>query len=160
MALVADQTYNMFPRHEQDFMLYPDSSHQAGFASPVLDMHMSPHGYSGIPRSVQDGFPRASGFEAGPIYPDQHNFVYNNRTSPGTFPEETGMTTAALSTTSAPSATSSTQAGLGVNPSIAGSGEYYSGTEYNAFSMPGTEDFSVLDNKIGFVGESAQVSIL
>ncbi|KAI0834178.1 hypothetical protein F5Y06DRAFT_176456 [Hypoxylon sp. FL0890] len=165
MALVADQSYNMFPRQEQDFMLYPES-HQTGYASPTMDMRMSPGGY-GIPRSVQDDYPQPSGFEAGPAYPETHNLIYNGRASPGMFQDD-----ANLSTASAPSAASSTvgspssnhgqlaffpeyhQNSLGVNPGIVGSSDYLTGTEYSAFG-PGMEEFSMtFDNKAGFVDPS------
>ncbi|KAI1371520.1 hypothetical protein F4677DRAFT_308845 [Hypoxylon crocopeplum] len=164
MALVADQSYNMFPRHEQDFMLYP---------SPPLDMHMSPDGFS-IPRSVQDEFPQTSGYGAGPIYPDAH-FMYNGRTSPGGMYQddcELPVPASNLSTASAPSVASSTvgspssnngqlaffpefQQGVGVNPGIVGSSDYLTGTEYTAFSGPGMDEFSMpFDNKTGFVDPS------
>lgn len=178
MAMVADQAYTMFPRSDPDFMLYPES-HPTGYASPPLDMHhMSPNGF-GIPRSVQEEFPQTSGYEAGPIYPEAHNFMYHGRTSPGMFGDEAELPVPAsnLSTASAPSATSSTvgspssnngqlaffpeyqQSGLGTNPGIVGSGDYMTGTEYSAFG-PGMDDFSMtfVDNKAGFVGEWARVS--
>ncbi|KAI2619092.1 hypothetical protein GGS26DRAFT_595572 [Hypomontagnella submonticulosa] len=174
MAMVADQAYTMFPRSDPDFMLYPES-HPTGYASPPLDMHhMSPNGF-GIPRSVQEEFPQTSGYEAGPIYPEAHNFMYHGRTSPGMFGDEAELPVPAsnLSTASAPSATSSTvgspssnngqlaffpeyqQSGLGTNPGIVGSGDYMTGTEYSAFG-PGMDDFSMtfVDNKAGFVDPS------
>ncbi|KAI2609302.1 hypothetical protein GGR54DRAFT_618549 [Hypoxylon sp. NC1633] len=176
MALVADQSYTMFPqRPDQDFIIYPAESHQAGFASPPLDMHMSPGGF-GIPRSVQDDFPQTSGFEVGPTYPEAHNFIYNSRTSPGMYPDdgELPVHPSNLSTASAPSAASSTvgspssnhgqlaffpeyqQGALSVNPAIVAS-DYLTGTEYStsAFPGPGMEEFNIpFDSKTGFVDPS------
>ncbi|KAI1414270.1 hypothetical protein F5Y13DRAFT_159153 [Hypoxylon sp. FL1857] len=167
MALVAEQSYSMFPRQEQDFMLYPES-HHTSYASPTVDMRMSPGGF-GIPRSVQDDYPQTSGFEAGPVYPEAHNFMYHGRASPGMFQDDAPSN---LSTASAPSAASSTvgspssnhgqlaffpeyqQTGLGVNPGIVGSSDYLTGTEYSAFG-PGMDEFSMtFDNKAGFVDPS------
>ncbi|KAI4867751.1 hypothetical protein F4820DRAFT_412681 [Hypoxylon rubiginosum] len=165
MAMVADQSYTMFPTRQEDFMLYPES-HHTGYASPALDMHMSPDGF-GVPRSAHDDFPQTSGFEVGPIYPDAHNFVYNSRTSPGTYPDDGELPIPAsnLSTASAPSAASSTvgspnstngqlaffpeyqHGGLGVNPGIVGASDYMTGTEYSPFG-PGMEEFNMtFDNK-------------
>lgn len=151
-------------------MLYPES--HTGYASPPLDMHMSPDGF-GIPRSAHDEFPQTAGFEAGPIYPEAHNFMYNGRTSPGTYAEDGELPVPAsnISTASAPSAASSTvgspnstngqlaffpeyqQAGLGVNPGIVGSGDYLTGTEYSTFA-PGMEEFNMTFDKSGFVDPS------
>lgn len=156
-------------------MLYPES-HHTGYASPALDMHMSPDGF-GVPRSAHDDFPQTSGFEVGPIYPDAHNFVYNSRTSPGTYPDDGELPIPAsnLSTASAPSAASSTvgspnstngqlaffpeyqHGGLGVNPGIVGASDYMTGTEYSPFG-PGMEEFNMtFDNKA--IGELARVSL-
>ncbi|KAI0118474.1 hypothetical protein F4776DRAFT_254849 [Hypoxylon sp. NC0597] len=167
MALVADQSYSMFPRQEQDFMLYPESR-QTGYASPTVDMRMSPGGF-GIPRSVQEDYPQTSGFEAGPMYPEAHNYMYNGRASPGMFHDDV-VPPSNLSTASAPSAASSTVGspssnhgqlaffpeyqpnGLGVG--IVGSSEFLTGTEYSAFG-PGMEEFSMtFDNKASFVDPS------
>lgn len=178
MALVADQSYTMFPTRQEDFMLYPESHHN-GYASPSLDMHVSPGGFN-VPRSAHDEFPQTSGFEVGPVYPDAHNFVYHSRPSPGAYPEDGELPIPAsnLSTASAPSATSSTvgspnstsgqlaflpeyqQGGLGIVPGIV-TAEYLTGTEYSTFG-PGMEEFNMtFDNKAaGFVGELARVSIL
>ncbi|KAL7625568.1 hypothetical protein AAE478_004788 [Parahypoxylon ruwenzoriense] len=174
MALVTDQPYSMFSRQEQDFMLYPES-HQTGYASPPLDMHMSPDGF-GVPRSAHDEFPQTSEFEASrSMYPEAHNFVYGGRTPPSMYPDDSELLIPAsnLSTASAPSATSSTvgspnsnhgqlsffpecqQAGLGVNPGIVGSADYLTSTEYSAFTGPGMEDFSMtFESKPGFVDPS------
>ncbi|KAI1771820.1 hypothetical protein F4818DRAFT_190634 [Hypoxylon cercidicola] len=174
MALVADQSYTMFPPRQEDFMLYPESHHHTGYASPSLDMHMSPDGF-GVPRSVQDEFPQTFGFEVGPVYQDAHHFVYNSRTSPGAYPDDGELPIPAsnLSTASAPSAASSTvgspnstngqlaffpeyqQGGLGVNPGIVGSSDYLTGTEYSTFG-PGMEEFNMtFDTKTtGFVDPS------
>ncbi|KAI1100173.1 hypothetical protein F4804DRAFT_55455 [Jackrogersella minutella] len=174
MALVVDQSYQMFPRQEQDFMLYPESHHN-GFASPPLDMHMSPNGF-GIPRSVQDDFPQTAGFEAGPAYPEAQHFMYHGRPSPGMYQDdgELPVPPSNLSTASAPSAASSTVGspssnhgqlaylpeyhpnGLGVHPGIVGSSDYLTGTEYSAFSGSGMEEFSIPFEKQagGFVDPS------
>ncbi|KAI0169478.1 hypothetical protein GGR52DRAFT_468368 [Hypoxylon sp. FL1284] len=169
MALVADQSYPMFPTRQEDFMLYPEA-HHPGFASPSLDMHVSPDSF-GIPRSAPDEF-QTSGFEVNPVYPEAHTFAYNGRTSPGAFAEDAELPIPAsnLSTASAPSAASSTvgspssangqlaffpeyqHGGLGVSPGIVGSSEFLTGTEYSAFG-PGMEEFTMtFDNKAtGFV---------
>ncbi|KAI2608494.1 uncharacterized protein GGS25DRAFT_490530 [Hypoxylon fragiforme] len=171
MALVADQLYNMFSRRE-DFMLYPENI-QNGYASPTLDMHMSPDGFNN-PRSVQESFPQTSGFEAGVVYPDAHNFMYHGRTSPGVYADEGELPAGSgLSIASAPSATSSTvgspnsnhgqlaffpeyqHGGLGLNPGIVGSSDYLTGTEYSTYSGPGMEEFSMhFDKQPGFVDPS------
>ncbi|KAI1133923.1 hypothetical protein F5Y05DRAFT_254204 [Hypoxylon sp. FL0543] len=169
MALAVDQPYNMFPRQEQDFMLYPES-HPNNYASPTVDMRMSPGGF-GIPRSVQDDYPQASGFEAGQMYPEGHNFMYNGRASPSMFHDD-AVPPSNHSSASVPSAASSTvgspssnhgqlaflpeyhQNSLGVNPGIVGASDYLTGTEYSAFG-PGMEEFSMtFDNKASFVDPS------
>ncbi|KAI8627740.1 hypothetical protein F5Y19DRAFT_163978 [Xylariaceae sp. FL1651] len=176
MAMASDQSFKMFhrPNHEQDFMLYPDSSTRAGYTSPPMDMNMSPNGF-GFPRSARDEFTQNPVFENGSAYPDMNGFMYQGRTSPGLYPDdgELRIPPSNLSTASAPSAPSSTvgspnsnhgqlafipeytQSGISVNPSIVGSGEYYAGTEYSAFIGPGMEDFTMaFDSKSTFVDPS------
>ncbi|KAI0898109.1 hypothetical protein F4806DRAFT_494843 [Annulohypoxylon nitens] len=178
-ALVVDQSYNMFPGREPDFMLYPEShhahhAHHTNYASPPLDMHMSPSGFGGIPRSVQEDFPPTTGYEVNPTYSNAQHFMYD-RTSPGVFGEDGEMPIppSNISTASAPSAASSTvgspssnhgqlaffpeyQANaLGVHPGIVGSSDYMTGTEYTAFSGSGMEEFSMpFDKQAGFVDPS------
>ncbi|KAI1391321.1 uncharacterized protein F4822DRAFT_427171 [Hypoxylon trugodes] len=179
MAAVANQSYNMFPQQEQDFMLYPEAHHHHhqhhnnGYASPILDMHMSPNGFH-APRSIQSDFPQTSGFEVGAIYPESQHIIYN-RTSPGMFPEdgELAIPASNLSTASAPSAASSTvgspssnngqlaflpeysQNALGVNPGIVGASDYYTGGDYAPFPNTGMEEFNVVyDKPAGFVDPS------
>ncbi|KAI1079287.1 hypothetical protein F5B20DRAFT_171649 [Whalleya microplaca] len=167
MALVTSQSYNMFPRQEQDFMLYPEP--HTGYASPPLDMHMSPDDFS-FPRTVQAEFPRTPGL-TGSVYPEAH-FMYNGRTSPSMYPED-GELRVPPSTASAPSAPSSTvgspnsnhgqlslvpeyqPTGLGVNPSIVGAGDYLTGSDYS-YSGPVAEEFNniAFENKPGFVDPS------
>ncbi|KAI1336139.1 hypothetical protein F5Y15DRAFT_213354 [Xylariaceae sp. FL0016] len=170
MTLVADQSYSMFPRpnSETDFMLYPEPPTQTGYPSPSMEMGMSP-GSFGLHQGVRDEFPQAIGF-----YPDS-SFMYQGRTSPRMYPDdgELRIPPSNLSTTSAPSAPSSTvgspnsnhgqlayipeyqQSGFGANPGIVGSSEYFTGTEYSAFSGPGMDEFTMtFDNKPGFVDPS------
>ncbi|KAI0003613.1 hypothetical protein F4779DRAFT_601204 [Xylariaceae sp. FL0662B] len=163
--------YSMFPQQEQDSMLYPEP--HTGYASPPLDMHMSPDGFS-FPQSANDEFPQTPGFETGPVYPDAH-FMYTGRTSPSMYPDdgELRIPPSNYSTASAPSAPSSTvgspnsnhgqlafipeyqQTGLGVNPSIVGASDYLTGTEYTAFSGPVMEELNItFETKPGFVDPS------
>ncbi|OTA67673.1 hypothetical protein K449DRAFT_400354 [Hypoxylon sp. EC38] len=169
MALVADQSYSMFPRQDQDFMPYSESR-QTGYASPTVDMRMSPGGF-GIPRSVQDDYPQASGFEAGPVYPEAHNFMYNARASPGMFHDD-AVPPSNLSTASAPSAASSTVGSPssnhgqlaffpeyqpnGMSVGIVGANEFLASTEYSAGFDTGMDEFSMAtyDNKASFVDPS------
>jgi len=180
MALASHQSYKMFhrPSHEQDFTLYPDSTPRAGYASPIMDMSMSPGGY-GFSRSPQEEYTSNPAYDHRPVHTDMNGFMLRGRTSPGLYPEdgELRMPPSNLSTASAPSAPSSTvgspnsshdqlgfipdypQSGMNVNPSIVGSGEYFAGTEYSAFTGPGMEDFTMtFDSKSTFVGESARIS--
>ncbi|KAI1812218.1 hypothetical protein GGS20DRAFT_558863 [Poronia punctata] len=105
-----------------------------------------------------------------------NRFILQGRTSPGLYPDdgELRIPPSNLSTTSAPSAPSSTvgspssnhdqltympdypQSGMSVNPGIVGSGEYFAGTEYSAFTGPGMEDFTTMafDSKSTFVDPS------
>ncbi|TGJ78207.1 hypothetical protein E0Z10_g10556 [Xylaria hypoxylon] len=155
------------PSHEQDFMLFPDSSAQASYTSP-MDMSMSPNGW-GFSRSPQVNTHPA--FEHGPAHPDAGTFMYRGRTSPGLYPDdgELRIPSSNLSTASAPSPSSTvgspnsnhgqsgfmpeyTTPSMGVNPSIVGSGDYFTGTEYSAFTGPGMEDFTMtFDSKSTFV---------
>ncbi|KAK6948429.1 hypothetical protein Daesc_010195 [Daldinia eschscholtzii] len=171
MATVADQAYDMFPRSEHDFMLYPEAHHhQTGYTSPTMEMHLSPGGFN-IPRSVQEDYRSAPGYEVSSIYPETH-LMYNNnhnRASPGMFPDDCEMPVPAssLSTASAPSETASStvgspnsnhgqlaffpeyqHTGLGVNPGIVDPSNYFSGTEYSTYP-PGMEEFNMtfVDNK-------------
>lgn len=162
------------PNHEQDFMLFPDSSAQAGYTSP-MDMSMSPHGW-GYSRSPQIN--THPNFEQGPAQQDVSAFMYR-RTSPGVYPEdnELQIPPSNISTASAPSPSSTvgspnsnhgqsafiheyTPSGMNINPSIVGSSDYFGGTEYSAFTGPGMEDFTTMtfDSKSTFVGESARIS--
>ncbi|KAI0798860.1 zinc finger protein [Xylaria sp. FL0064] len=172
MALVPNQSYKMFqrPSHEQDFMLYPDSAAQAGYTSP-MDMSMSPNGW-GFSRSPHVNTHPT--FEPGPSHPDVNAFMYRGRTSPGLYPDdgELRIPPSNISTASAPSPSSTvgspnsnhgqstfmpeyTPSGMNVNPSIVGSGDYFGGTEYSAFTGPGMEDFTMtFDSKSTFVDPS------
>ncbi|KAH9909840.1 hypothetical protein F4778DRAFT_775754 [Xylariomycetidae sp. FL2044] len=173
MTLVIDQSYAMFPTNrEQDFMLYPEPPTQTGYPSPAMDMHMTAPDSFGFPRSGQEDFPHTSTLEAGPAYPDSH-FMYNGRTSPSSYPADEGDSRIPPSNLSTASPTSSTvgspnsnhgqlafmpeyhQNGMNVNPSIVGSGEYYTGTEYSTFPGPSMEELAVtFDTKPGFVDPS------
>ncbi|RWA07150.1 hypothetical protein EKO27_g7960 [Xylaria grammica] len=137
MALAPNHSYKMFhrPSHEQDFMLFPDSSAQAGYTSP-MDMNMGPNGWA----------PQVNthpAFEHGPAHPDMSTFMYRGRTSPGLYPDdgELRIPSSNLSTASAPSPSSTvgspnsnhgqsgfmseyTTSGMNVNPSIVGSSDY------------------------------------
>ncbi|KAI0117056.1 hypothetical protein F4814DRAFT_273232 [Daldinia grandis] len=169
MAMVGDQAYDMFPRQEHDFRLYPEAHHQTGYTSPTLEMHMSPGAFN-IPRSIQEDYRPVSGYEAGSIYPETHLMYSNNhnRASPSMFPDDYEMPVPAssLSTASAPSETASStvgspnsnhgqssffpeyqQSGLGVNPGIVDPSNYFSGTEYSTY--PGMDEFNMtfVDNK-------------
>ncbi|KAI1367500.1 zinc finger protein [Xylaria arbuscula] len=172
MALVPNQSYKMFqrPSHEQDFMLFPDSSAQAGYTSP-MDMSMSPHGW-GYSRSPQvNAHPN---FEHGPAQPDVSAFIYRGRTSPSLYPEDGELQIPSnISTASAPSPSSTmgspnsnhgqstfmheyAQPSMNINPGIVGSSDYFGGTEYSAFTGPGMEDFTTMtfDSKSTFVDPS------
>ncbi|KAI3318189.1 hypothetical protein HD806DRAFT_526513 [Xylariaceae sp. AK1471] len=176
MALASNQSYKMFhrPSHEQDFMLFPDSSTRAGYASPPMDMSMSPNGF-GFSRSPQDEYNTNPPFDNGSAHPGIHGFMYRGRTSPSLYPDEGELRIppSNLSTASATSAPSSTvgspnsnhgqlafipeypQSGISVNPSIVGSSEYFAGTEYSAFTGPGMDDFTMtFDSKPTFVDPS------
>ena len=176
MALIAEQPSVMFRRTDQndrDFMLYPEPPPHSGYASPPLDMDMSPDAF-GFPHGISEGFPSA-GFD--PMYTDATHFIHKGRTSPtNTYHDEGDVRmppSSNLSTASAPSAPSSTvgsphsnpgqlafmpeyqqHTGLGVSPGIVGHGEYFNGTEY--YSGPGMEEFIHLESKP--IGELAHIS--
>ncbi|KAI0472140.1 hypothetical protein GGR56DRAFT_108254 [Xylariaceae sp. FL0804] len=171
-----DLPYNMFPRPapEQDFMLYPDSSPQTGYPSPVLDMGMSPESF-GFPRGANDDLPQPPVYDMNAAYAEGSNFMYNGRTSPAMFPDDGEMRIppSNLSTVSVGSAPSSTvgspnsnhgqlaympeyqRSGFGVVPGIVGSGEYFTGTEYSTFPAPGMEEFTMaFETKPSYVDPS------
>ncbi|GAP90784.1 putative zinc finger protein [Rosellinia necatrix] len=161
------------PGHEQqDFMLFPDQSTRTGFASPPMDMVMSPNGF-GFSRSPQDEFMANPHFDNSPTHADVNAFMYRGRTSPGLYGDECDMRIPAsnLSTASAASPSSTVGSpnsnhgqlafipeyttGMNVNPSIVGSGDYFAGTEYAAYTGPGMEDFPITyDSKTTFVDPS------
>ncbi|KAH8160282.1 hypothetical protein CIB48_g7968 [Xylaria polymorpha] len=162
------------PSHEQDFMLFPDSSTRAGYTSPPMDMSMSPNSFA-FSRSPQDEFMANPAFENGMSHPDVNAFMYRGRTSPGLYQDEGELRIppSNLSTASAPSPSSTVgspgsnpgqlafipeyqPSGINVNPSIVGSGDYFTGTEYSAFTGPGMEDFTTMtfDSKSTFVDPS------
>ncbi|KAF3055765.1 hypothetical protein GL218_07258 [Daldinia childiae] len=165
MAMVGDhQSYDMFPRHEHDFRLYPEAHPQTGYTSPTLEMHMSPGAFN-IPRSVQEDYRPVSGYEAGSMYPETHLMYSNNhnRASPSMFPEDYEMPASSLS---APSETASStvgspnsnhgqlaffpeyqQSGLGVNPGIVDSSNYFTGTEYSTYPTMDEFNMAFVDNK-------------
>ncbi|KAI0197408.1 hypothetical protein EV127DRAFT_10279 [Xylaria flabelliformis] len=163
MAFAPNQSYKMFqrPSHEQDFMLFPDSSTRAGYTSPPMDMSMSPNSFA-FPRSPQDDFMTHPAFENHISHPDVNAFMYRGRTSPGLYQDEGDLRipSSNLSTASAPSPSSTVgspssnpgqlafipeyqQSSINVNPSIVGSSEYFTGSEYTAFTGPGMEDFTM-----------------
>ncbi|KAI2643288.1 hypothetical protein GGS21DRAFT_495623 [Xylaria nigripes] len=174
MALVSDHSYKMFhrPSHEQDFILLADSSARAGYMSPPMDLSMSPN--FGFPRSLEDELHANPAFDHGSLYPDANAFLYRGRTPPSLYADEGELQAppSNLSTASAPSPSSTvgspssnhgqlafipefSQSGMNVNPSIVGSGDYFAGTEYSAFSGPGMEDFTMtFDSKSTFVDPS------
>ncbi len=177
MAMIPNQSYKMFqrPSHEQDFMLFPDSSAQASY-TPPMDMSMSPNGW-GFSRSPPGN--THPSFEHGPSHPDMNAFMYRGRTSPGLYPDdgELRIPPSNISTASAPSPSSTVgspnsnhgqsaympeypPSGMNVNPTIVGSGDYFGGTEYSAFTGPGMEEFTTMtfDSKSTFVGELARIS--
>ncbi|KAI3330947.1 zinc finger protein [Ustulina deusta] len=173
MAMIPNQSYKMFqrPSHEQDFMLFPDSSAQASY-TPPMDMSMSPNGW-GFSRSPPGN--THPSFEHGPSHPDMNAFMYRGRTSPGLYPDdgELRIPPSNISTASAPSPSSTVgspnsnhgqsaympeypPSGINVNPTIVGSGDYFGGTEYSAFTGPGMEEFTTMtfDSKSTFVDPS------
>ncbi|RYO84588.1 hypothetical protein DL766_010554 [Monosporascus sp. MC13-8B] len=158
------------PNHnERDFMLYPEPHSHSGYASPPLDVDMSPDAYS-IPQGVPEGF-LPSAYE--PVYSDAAHFMVKSRTSPRMYSDDGELRMPSnLSTASGPSAPSSTvgsphsnpgqlafmpeyqHTGLGVSPAIVGNGEYFHSAEYS-YSGPGMEEFSMpLDSKHNFVDPS------
>ncbi|RYP69526.1 hypothetical protein DL771_006041 [Monosporascus sp. 5C6A] len=160
-------------RSQRDFMLYPEPPSHSGYASPPLDMDMSPDAY-GIHHGVPEGF-LPSAYE--PVYTDATHFMVKSRTSPRMYPDDGELRMPSnLSTASGPSAPSSTvgsphsnpgqlafmpeyqHTGLGVSPAIVGNGEYFHSTEYS-YSGPGMEEFSMpLDSKHSFVALSGAAS--
>jgi hypothetical protein len=144
-------------------MLYPEPPVQTGYASPPMEGHYSPENF---------GFPHAAGFEAHPMYAEQH-FTYNGRGSPSTYHEDSELRVPSsnLSTVSASSSTvGSPHSNHGqlalvpdyhnplVNPSIVGQPDYYTGSEYSSFVQPGMEEYNLgYESKPGFVGELAQI---
>ncbi|KAI0407347.1 hypothetical protein F4802DRAFT_18477 [Xylaria palmicola] len=175
MALSSNQSYKMFqrPSHEQDFMLFPDSSTRPSYTSPQLDLGMSPTSF-GFSRSPQNEFIPNPPFDSAPSHPDVNPYLFHGRTSPGLYQDdgELRLPASNLSTASAPSPSSTvgspnsnhgqlaympeyTSTSMGVNPSIVGSGDYFAGTEYSAFAGPGMEDFTMpFDSKTTFVDPS------
>ena len=176
MSIMAEQHPSVMfrrPDHsDRDFMLYPEPPPHSGYASPPLDVDMSPDAYS-FPHGIPDGFPSV-GFE--PVYTDNAHFIHKGRTSPTSMyhDEAEVQMPSNLSTASAPSAPSSTvgsphsnpgqlafmpeyqqHTGLGVSPGIVGHGEFFSGTEY--YSGTGMEEFIHYDSKPSFVGELAHI---
>ncbi|KAI8952670.1 hypothetical protein F4801DRAFT_200334 [Xylaria longipes] len=176
MTFASNQSYKMFqrPSHEQDFTLFPDSSIRAGYTSPSMDMSMSPNSFA-FSRSPQNEFMTNPAFEHSVSHPDVNTFMYRGRTSPGLYQDEGELRipSSNLSTASAPSPSSTVgspgsnpgqlafipeyqPSGINVNPSIVGSGDYFTGTEYSAFTGPGMEDFTTMtfDSKSTFVDPS------
>lgn len=128
-----------------------------------MEMQYNPDGYA---------FPQASGYEASMMY-SEAQFSYNSRGSP--VDGELHLPSSRFSNSSAPSASSSPEGSplpnagqlsfipdyhhntMGVNPSIVGHPDYYTGTEYS-FTAPGMEEFNMAyESKPGFVGESEQL---
>lgn len=154
----------MFPRpnNESDFMLFPEQQAHTPFATPPMEMQYNQDGYA---------FPQVSGYETNMMY-SEAPFSYNNRASP--VDGELHVPSSRFSNSSAPSASSSPEGSpmpnagqlsfipdyhnaLGVNPSIVGQPDYYTGTEYS-FTAPGLDEFNMAyESKPGFVGESKQL---
>lgn len=155
----------MFPRsnNESDFMLFPEQQAHTPFASPPMEMQYNTDSYA---------FPQVSGYETNMMY-SEAQFSYNNRASP--VDGELHVPSSRFSNSSAPSASSSPEGSplpnagqlsfipdyhhnaLGVNPSIVGHPDYYTGTEYS-FTAPSMDEFHMTyENKPGFVGESKQL---
>ncbi|KAI0201016.1 hypothetical protein F4808DRAFT_135967 [Astrocystis sublimbata] len=173
MTFTASHPYKMLqrPSHEQDFMLFPDSSARAGYTSPSMDMSPSSFAFT---RSPHAGFMSNPAFENGVAHPDVNAYMYRGRTSPGGWYDECELRlpSSNLSTASAPSPSSTVESpgsnngppgfiseyqpsGISVNPSIVGSNDYFTGTEYSPFAGPGMEDFPVtFDSKSTFVDSS------
>lgn len=164
MALISEQSYNMFPRPSgEDFLLYTEQQAGNGYTSPPMDAQYSPEGFA---------FPHTPGF-----YAEVQHMAYNGRASPGAYQEdgELRVPSSNMSTTSATSSnTGSPQSNpgqlayqpeythnpLGVIPSIVGHGDYYGGNEYTSAYVPAPlegYDMTYADSKPGFVGESAQI---
>ena len=176
MSLMTEHSSVLFRRPNQsdrDFMLYPEPPSHSGYASPPLDVDVSPDAYN-FAHGIPEGFPSV-GFE--PVYTDATQFLHKGRTSPTSmYHDEAELQMPSnLSTASAPSAPSSTvgsphsnpgqlafmpeyqqHTGLGVSPGIVGHGDYFNGTEY--YSGPGMEEFMHYDSKSSFVGELEHIS--
>ncbi|KAK7967415.1 uncharacterized protein PG986_001692 [Apiospora aurea] len=63
------QQYHMFPsrpNNDTDFMLYPETQMQTGYASPPTEMQYSPETFN---------FPHSAGFEAGAVYTEAPPFL-------------------------------------------------------------------------------------
>lgn len=144
-------------------MLFPEQQAHTPFASPPMEMQYNPDGYA---------FPQVSGYETNMMY-SEAQFSYNNRASP--VDGELHVPSSRFSNSSAPSASSSPEGSplpnagqlsfipdyhhnaLGVNPSIVGHPDYYTGTEYS-FTAPNMDEFNMTyESKPGFVGESKQL---
>jgi hypothetical protein len=126
-----------------------------------MEMQYNPDGYA---------FPQVSGYETNMMY-SEAQFSYNNRASP--VDGELHVPSSRFSNSSAPSASSSPEGSplpnagqlsfipdyhnaLGVNPSIVGHPDYYTGTEYS-FTAPSMDEFNMTyESKPGLVGESKQ----
>ncbi|KAL0932992.1 uncharacterized protein CTRU02_211955 [Colletotrichum truncatum] len=153
-----DQSYNVLSKHlgseHDDYILYPEPP-QGVFTTAPIEMS--------IPADVSYMFPTSMPMEASPIY--EPSFVYQGRTSPGLYEEgDFQLPSSNLSTTSAPSATSSNvgspqshydqpapvpewaHPGIAVTPGIVPH-DYYNtaGTEYSTYSGQGMEDFAAFD---------------
>ncbi|KAI1436036.1 hypothetical protein GGR50DRAFT_693597 [Xylaria sp. CBS 124048] len=173
--MASEQAYKMFHRssHEHEFMMMADSTMRTGYASPPMDLSMSPNGF-GFPRSIEDDYNANPSFDNGPLQADTNAYMYRGRTPPSLYADEGDLRipSSNLSTASAPSPASTVgspasnhgqlafipefpPSGMGVNPSIVGSSEYFAGTEYSAFTGPGMDDFAMtFDSKSTFVDPS------
>jgi hypothetical protein len=172
-----EPSFNMLNRHlindQEDFTLYPEPP-QGVFSSAAMDMPITTESFSAFPTSMA--------YDPSGLYAEAPNYVYNGRSSPGAFPDDTEMRAPSsnLSTASAASsAVGSPQSnhgqlapipewagahGLGVTPSIVGQNDYFpTGTEYSTFA-PGMDEFTqppfdFNNSKApGFVGELSQIS--
>jgi hypothetical protein len=163
MASIASHSYNMFPRREeQDFLLY-DQQVGSGYISPPIDQYS--------PETM--GFP----FEISQ-WQDFSQMTYGGRASPGAYAEDAELRVppSNMSTTSASSSNMGSPQShngqlayntvpeyshnaLGVNPSIVGHENYFTGTEYSSYVPVPMESYEMTyaDNKPGFVGKLVQV---
>ncbi|KAF7531177.1 hypothetical protein G7054_g9126 [Neopestalotiopsis clavispora] len=160
MASIASHSYNMFPRREeQDFLLY-DQQVGSGYISPPIDQYS--------PETM--GFP----FEISQ-WQDFSQMTYGGRASPGAYAEDAELRVppSNMSTTSASSSNMGSPQShngqlayntvpeyshnaLGVNPSIVGHENYFTGTEYSSYVPVPMESYEMTyaDNKPGFVDPS------